>query len=247
MNRCKYCSKTFPHAPLYVQHECSSAPADELQQRIGTQAEDRVKQTGEEKGASASLKRKNASNDALVRKRCRLDDGNLKSKEPMAGMKASGEGSGDGRAGGVGAGTGERCLLDLLLFAAEKERGVAAESSRPPPPPPPPPPSSDADLVDGKKQENQSGVAIVRQKPALDTHVSEEKAVVSMQPFLPGRRIEGGDDDWKGGGSEEKTSKTSAMEAGNVNLIKKVKQVHFSTVNVFSCSLGDILSPVHCT
>ena len=129
MNRCKYCSKTFAHAPLYVQHECLRAPADELHQRTGTQAEDRVKQTGEEKGASASFKRKNASNDALVGKRCRLDDGNIKSKGPMAEMKASGEGSDDddGRAGGVGAGNGERCLLDLLPFAAEKERGVASE------------------------------------------------------------------------------------------------------------------------
>ena len=228
MNRCKYCSKTFAHAPHYIQHECARGPADELHHRTGMQTEDRVQKAGEENGASASLKRKNASNDALVRKRCRLDDGNIKSKGPMAGMKASGEGSGDddGRAGGVGAGNGERCLLDLLLFAAEKERGVAAESSR----------VSDADLVAGKKQENQSGVAIVRQKPALDTHVSEKKTVVSMQPFLPGRRIEGGDDDWKGGGIEEQICKTSAMEAGNVNLIKKVKLFFMGN-----------LSPVHCT
>ena len=239
MNRCKYCSKTFTNAPLYVQHECSSAPADELHQRTGTQAEDRVKQTGEEKGASASLKRKNASNDALVRKRCRLDDENMKSKGPMAAMKSSGEESGDndGRAGGVGARNGERCLLDLLLFAAEKERGVAAESSR----------VSDVDLVEDKMQQNQSGGPIFRQKPALNTHVSEKKTVVSMQPFLHGRQIEGGDDDLKGGGIEEQTSKTSSMEAGKVHLIKKVKQVHFSTVNVFPCSLGETLFPVHCT
>jgi len=92
----------------------------------------------------------------------------------MAGMKASGEGSGDddGRAGGVGAGNGERCLLDHLPFAAEKERGC-----------------------------------------------NEKERFVSMQPFLPGRRIEGGNDDWKGGGIKEQTCKTSA----------------------------EILSPVHCS
>ena len=44
-------------------------------------------------------------------------------------MKASGEGSGDddGRAGDVGTGNGECCVLDLLPFASEKERGVASE------------------------------------------------------------------------------------------------------------------------
>ena len=49
MNRCKYCSKTFTHAPAHVQHERSHACADELHQRNDTQAGGRDKRTGEDK------------------------------------------------------------------------------------------------------------------------------------------------------------------------------------------------------
>jgi hypothetical protein len=212
--------------------------------------------------ASASSKRKNASSDVLVRKRCRLDDGNRKSKSPMAGImsrtvqrqkkkqqpkgrpngvavvkkkrrnaeKIPEEGSGgdEGRTGGVGVGNGERChseatmasatknysrgkMIDLLLSAAEKESGVAAEAV------------SNADLVDGKKQESQSGVAIIRSKSVLNTHFAKKATFVSPQPFLPGKKmariIEGGDDDRKEGGSEGQNSRSfAAVEAGNVNV-----------------------------
>ena len=49
MNRCKYCSKTFTHAPAHHQHERSHASADELHQRNDTHAGGRDKQTGEDK------------------------------------------------------------------------------------------------------------------------------------------------------------------------------------------------------
>ena len=215
--------------------------------------------------ASASSKRKNASSDVLVRKRCRLDDGNRKSKSPMAGMrsrtvqrqkkkqqptgrpngvavvkkkwrnaeKISEEGSGgdEGRTGGVGVGNGESChseatmtsatknysrgkMMDLLLSAAEKESGVAAEAPR----------VSNADLVDGKKQESQRGVAIIRSNPVLNTHFAKKATFVSPQPFLPGtkmaRMIEGGADDGKEGRSEGQNSRPfAAVEAGNVNVL----------------------------
>ena len=210
--------------------------------------------------ASASSKRKNASSDVLVRKRCRLEDGNRKLKSPMTGImsrtvqrqkkkqqpkgrpngvavvkkkwrnaeKISEEGSGgdEGKTGGVGVENGERChseatmtsatknysrgkMIDLLLSAAEKESGVAAEAPR----------LSNADLVDGKKQDSQRGVVIIRSKPVLNIHFSKKATFVSPQSFLPGKKmakmIEGGDDDGKEGGNEGQNSRSfAAVEAG---------------------------------
>jgi hypothetical protein len=143
-------------------------------------------------------------------------------------------GGDEGRTGGVGVGNSARChseatmtpatkdcsrskMIDLLLSAAEKESGVAAEAPR----------VSNADLVDGKKQESQRGVAIIRSKPDLNTHFSKKATFVSPQPFLSGssgkkmaRMIEAGDDDGKEGGSEEHNSRSfAAVEAGNVHVL----------------------------
>jgi len=52
VNRCKYCSKTFTHAPAHVQHERGhvfAAVRYELHQRNDTLAGARDKQTGEDK------------------------------------------------------------------------------------------------------------------------------------------------------------------------------------------------------